>query len=126
MKIVRAFALWLPVVICAAGIFVLSGLPNPPQPEVPIPFLDKILHAVEYGGLSFLLLRAFRGAGMNLPFLKGLSLAILYALGDEFHQHFVPGRNANISDFLADSVGAALGGVAFAVASFRSMGEMRK
>ncbi len=35
-------------------------------------------------------------------------LSVLYALSDEFHQHFVPGRAADWRDVLVDALGAAL------------------
>jgi len=34
---------------------------------------------------------------------------ILYALSDEFHQVFVPGRDPKLSDVLVDSAGTGLG-----------------
>ena len=36
-------------------------------------------------------------------------LAILYAVLDELHQSFVPGRGATMSDVGIDSIGAGLG-----------------
>jgi len=45
--------------------------------------------------------------------LRGVLLAfvicVLYAISDETHQIFVPGRSAQISDVLIDSVGAIVG-----------------
>ena len=35
--------------------------------------------------------------------------SLLYAISDEFHQSFVPGRNADPWDVLADFVGVAIG-----------------
>jgi VanZ family protein len=34
---------------------------------------------------------------------------ILFGISDEFHQMFVPSRDASVLDILADSVGAAAG-----------------
>ncbi len=36
-------------------------------------------------------------------------LAVLYAVSDELHQHFVPGRDPSPYDVIVDSVGAVLG-----------------
>ncbi|TAN62501.1 VanZ family protein, partial [bacterium] len=36
-------------------------------------------------------------------------IAVIYAASDEFHQSFIPGRNADALDWMADSFGAALG-----------------
>lgn len=38
-----------------------------------------------------------------------LVLAVLYAISDEFHQTFVPGRNGTPVDVTIDSLGASLG-----------------
>ncbi|MGV8147186.1 MAG: VanZ family protein [Alkaliphilus sp.] len=38
-----------------------------------------------------------------------LLVCVLYAISDETHQIFVPGRSAQVSDILIDSVGAAVG-----------------
>ena len=36
-------------------------------------------------------------------------LAVAYAISDEIHQFFVPGRSCQIKDVLIDSCGAAVG-----------------
>ena len=36
-------------------------------------------------------------------------IAILYAITDEIHQSFVPGRTALLSDVVIDSIGAGAG-----------------
>ncbi|HSH41142.1 MAG TPA: VanZ family protein, partial [Arenicellales bacterium] len=38
-----------------------------------------------------------------------LGLAVLYGISDEWHQSFVPGREPDVLDVLADGVGAAVG-----------------
>jgi VanZ family protein len=38
-----------------------------------------------------------------------LALVALYAASDEFHQSFVPSREASVRDVLLDSLGGALG-----------------
>ena len=40
-------------------------------------------------------------------------LAVLYGLGDEVHQSFVPGRDASVGDVVADAAGALLGAAAW-------------
>ncbi len=105
----RALPWLLPAIAYAALIFYLSSQPNP-LPRVSSRLSDKLLHLVEYGafgavatwGLSHLvsLPRAARWAAL---------VGSLYGLTDEFHQRFVPHRSAELSDWVADSVGAALG-----------------
>lgn len=76
---------------------------------------DKSLHALEYAPLGLLTLRWFlRGWAWEtrraLP--AGWTAAVLYGALDEVHQHFVPGRQADPADLLADALGAALGAAA--------------
>lgn len=47
---------------------------------------------------------AFFDRRFSLPFL----FAVLYAMSDEWHQSFVPGRTALVSDVVIDSCGAAV------------------
>lgn len=71
----------------------------------------KTAHFAEYAALGFLL------AGVWLSFYKSMRftfflsqlLGTLYAVSDEIHQYFVPGRSCQISDMLLDSLGVAAG-----------------
>jgi VanZ family protein len=65
--------------------------------------LSKLAHAVEFAVLGLLLARALGRAGLALAF------GALYALSDEIHQSFVPGRYASPLDVLVDSAGVAVG-----------------
>jgi VanZ family protein len=38
---------------------------------------------------------------------------VAYAASDEFHQHFVAGRNGNLIDLAIDAIGALLGVVVY-------------
>ena len=76
----------------------------------------KCAHVTEYGILGWLLWRALRRPARNDPRpwawpVAGcaLLLAALYAATDEFHQAFVPTREASVVDVLIDAAGAALG-----------------
>ncbi|WP_456409886.1 VanZ family protein [Oceanithermus sp.] len=63
---------------------------------------DKFAHAAAFGVLAWLL----RTGG--LPLAASLGLTALYALSDEFHQLYVPGRQADLLDWLADVAGAMI------------------
>jgi VanZ family protein len=100
----RALSLWLPVVAWAGLIFVLSSIPDLGTGLGTWDLvLRKAAHAAEYAVLGFLLLRAL---GRETA---ALVVGIAYAASDEFHQHFVPGRQASVLDVLVDSVGVAAG-----------------
>ncbi len=74
--------------------------------------IRKGAHVTEYFVLGLLLLRAFRlGSGgtwkWRWPVFALIGVA-LYALGDEFHQSFVPTRTASMKDVGIDTIGGFL------------------
>lgn len=103
----RAFSLWGPVLLEAAVLFWLSSrtfLTSSPAGW------DKVAHFLAYGALCTLLLRALHGGLLPLRLTLGLAavaLATAYGASDEFHQSFVPGRDASVFDLAADFLGAA-------------------
>lgn len=70
--------------------------------------LRKIAHFTEYailGGLLVLLFRIRRVLLIWLPWLIGT----LYAVTDEWHQSFSPGRSCDPKDVLIDACGVLIG-----------------
>lgn len=110
----RLWRAWLPVAAYAALIFVLSSRPSLVE-QVPnrLRFLgiDRVGHCAEYGILGWLAARALAANGVRRTrrLWLGLALASLYGATDELHQAFVPGRSCQAGDWLADTVGGALG-----------------
>ncbi len=105
----RALA-WAATLAYAALIFWLSSQPNP-LPALTERFWDKAVHFAEYGALGALLLVALREsrvAPLRAAVLAAL-VASLYAASDEVHQSFVPERDADVRDWLADTLGGAAG-----------------
>lgn len=107
----RWFALWGPSLLLMVIIFVLSS-----QSEIPSPdnlTLDRILkkgaHALGYGLLAVSYGRALLGSGVRRFVPLALLLTLLYALSDEWHQTFVPGRNGTPLDVLLDFAGGVVG-----------------
>ncbi len=107
---------WLPVCLWAGLIFYLSGVPSLSSGlsvfyDV---FLRKLAHAGEFVILVFLIFRALY-FGQKIDFKKALIwsliLAVLYAFSDEFHQYFVPGREARLRDMGVDSLGVVFFGM---------------
>jgi VanZ family protein len=95
--------------------------------------IRKCAHFAEYFILGLLILRGIR-AGRHGTRPAWAAVAILlvagYAALDEFHQSFVPGRTAAISDVLLDTTGgvtaqavAALAALWFHVRRGRGKGE---
>jgi VanZ family protein len=106
---------WGPVVAYMALIFYASSQPSVP-PVVGL-LGDKVVHAAAYAVLAGLAVRALTDR-FRLPVSVGAALlaaaiAAVYGASDEFHQSFVPTREMDAFDLLADSVGAAIAAVGF-------------
>ncbi len=101
--------LWLPVAVWMGLIFYLSAQPDLPQPRTGWVGLviSSAAHAFVFGMLALLWARALGERRHVL--LLALALTMFYALTDEFHQAFVPGRYPDPWDLVCDGLGAALG-----------------
>lgn len=115
---VRSLWNWGPAVIWMAATFVVS---HQSQVEIPFGAPDYFGHGVSYAVLGALLMRALAGgalrrmdAGLILP---AVLIAAVYGLSDEFHQSFIPGRMASVSDLVADTIGALAGACTVAAMS---------
>jgi len=93
-------------------IFYLSSQSLDFLTEEPFPHWDKVVHTIEFVVFALLNLRALRGSFSKaaLPVIGFWAVFITTAYGalDEFHQSFVPGRDSDIFDLLADAGGACL------------------
>jgi len=99
---------WLPVLAWAALIFALSSVPDLGTGLGSWDLvLRKLAHVAEYAVLGALLDRALRRP------LPAVALGVAYAVSDELHQHFVPGRRGAPLDVLIDAVGVGLGVLAW-------------
>ena len=103
---------WVPPLVWMGVIYAVSAQPT--LPGLPEPWLDVLAkksgHALAYGLLAWLYLRALRGDGPASDRLRALSLilAVVYGATDEYHQAFVPGRTPRLLDVLVDGAGATL------------------
>ncbi len=96
---------WLPAFFVMGAIFIFSSRAKGELPDFQnLDYLvKKSAHVLIYGALALTYLHALRKRNYPLAWF----LTILYALGDEFHQSFVPGRRASLTDvFLFDNLGA--------------------
>jgi len=104
----KFFSFKYPALFYALLIFAVSAIPQIPPP-LAFKWGDKVLHFIEYGIFSFLLFLAFFTSGKEFfkknAFLLSSLVGIAYGLSDEIHQKFVPGRNCDPFDFLADCLG---------------------
>ena len=100
----RVLSAWLPVVAWAGLIFTLSSIPDLGTGLGGWDLvLRKLAHTAEYAVLGLLLFRALESAWT--AFLLGAA----YAVTDELHQAFVPGRQGAPLDVAIDAAGVAVG-----------------
>lgn len=108
------FLALVPAIACSAFIFYLSSLEGS---DVNLPFQvkDKILHMIAFGVLTstwvFGLRLAFGWSWTKVAWVSAL-FGALYGITDEVHQYYVPGRSAEVGDWIADAVGSMLVGLA--------------
>jgi hypothetical protein len=120
---------WVPIILYSGLIVFLSSLSHPEEHFSDPYFLgfgnDKVSHGIEYGILGILFLRAFQlGLGearFPYPAFWAIIAATLFGISDELHQHFVPNRDMDLWDVLADFTGATL-----AIVSWSYIQEIRQ
>ena len=102
---------WLPVLIWAGLIFWLSSLSVTPEPVAvrAFPGWSQEAHFTLYLVLGALLFRAVSAHSSKWTFPMPIAIGALYAASDEMHQYFVPGRQADLFDFMIDVAGLAFG-----------------
>jgi VanZ family protein len=107
-KLLSIVPRWLPALALMIVIFLFSSRPGDELPSFGgwDHFVKKGAHAVGYGLLALAYLRALPKQNYVLAWI----LALLFSATDEFHQSFVPGRNASVVDALVfDNLGAMVG-----------------
>jgi VanZ family protein len=112
MKGLKTIFLKLPAPLIAVAIWILSSQSSIPQPKG-IFGIDKIEHFIAYAVLASAV-----GLWVSAPrwerrpwayFFLIAGIAAAYGLIDEIHQSFVPGRDCNVWDWIADAAGALAG-----------------
>ncbi len=106
--VLRVLRRALPLLV-AGGIFYLSHQPSLDFVPPLFPHQDKVFHMTEYF-IFFVSMFINRDiCRCRRPTALIYALGALYALSDEFHQSFIPGRDCSLGDFLADLTGLAIG-----------------
>lgn len=84
------------------------------QTSLPTPMLfmhqDKLAHLGAYFIMGILAWRFFKDY-FDTPktiILLSLCFCSLYGVSDEWHQSYVPGRDADVFDWFADTLGASI------------------
>lgn len=100
------------LVIHWISIFILTSLPSKSLPHFALH--DKLKHFIAYLILSILLTLSLwlqeKFLRFKREFVKfSFFITIIYATFDEIHQIFIPGRDAELFDWLANLLGIILG-----------------
>jgi VanZ family protein len=108
----KVYLVYLPLILYWILLFIATSLPTTNLPSVAVS--DKIKHFSAFFGLSVLLSLTLLYQNRIILFKKHfLSVALIissfYGLLDEIHQGFIPGRNNEFLDWVADSLGAMVG-----------------
>ena len=109
----------LPLLIMGV-LYWLSSLPGTPLPDDPAlyavfywvpPSVQNALHVPAYAALAWAWCWAL-GAWLRVPVAAATVACVIasaYGVFDEWHQSFVPGRYASLTDVTLDIAGAVLG-----------------
>ena len=107
------FASRVITIIIAGFIFYVSSLTFLPGPGGGIGFQALFYHIGIFAALAFFLFIAIPAKNNKTLIFCAFVLAFLYAITDELHQSFVPGRSAGPFDVFIDAVGILIGSVAY-------------
>jgi len=90
-------------------IFILSAQSALLATPLDFPHKDKLIHATAYAIMGWFAWYAFAHHVKVRFSLAIISIVFvsLYGVSDEFHQSFVVGRDADVLDWLADTVGGS-------------------
>ncbi len=125
---------WIPALLWMGLIFYLSAQPAGTSSELSSTVMDWILRFVESWQIvdesvfhvlirktahigAYFVLAIFTMLALSKPRVMSvwrqagiaLTICVLYAISDEVHQLFVPGRSGEVRDVMIDTVGALIG-----------------
>lgn len=108
---------YFPALIWLAVVTGASVLPSVQLPKFDLLSADKLGHAVAYGVLTLLILRAHaRLGGAPRPDWTAVLFSIAWGVLMEYVQYFfLPGRFYEYDDMLANGIGALIGWAAMKV-----------
>ena len=106
---------WIVLVVYCVSLYLQSSKPSVDGPDwFEIPHSDKLLHAAAYAvwaTIATLALRTSTRLSGRAVLVAAAAAATLYGATDEFHQSFVPERDADVWDLVADGAGAVAAAV---------------
>ncbi len=114
--------LYFPVIVWCGLIFALSNRSTISTAEsYAIDFaIKKLAHFIEYFILGVFVYRATKNIWISILF------CITYAISDEFHQSFIPGREPRGRDVIIDSLGSITAVIAWNKLSQKTRLKLKK
>lgn len=105
---------WLPPLLWAGVIVFSTSMPTSVMPRQISPY-DKALHFSMYAVLAALLTRYVMERGSWRLLVLAVVAVAAFGAVDEWHQRFIPGRSTELADWVADTLGGAVGTLAMAL-----------
>lgn len=106
----------LPLALIVVGLTINSHQSTFDAPDFGLVATDKLMHAAAFAVIALAALYSGRPLPIRNVRIYALVWVVGFGLFDEIHQAFVPGRSAEVLDWVADCVG---GGIAIALAGDR-------
>lgn len=100
----------IPILLYSTILFILSNQSKNPDFINDNYGMDKLVHMIAYSIFALLLNIALitKIESIKKRVFMVLIIGLLFGISDEFHQSFVPGREASISDLIFDLLGVCL------------------
>jgi VanZ family protein len=96
---------WIVPLLILVAILTATSWPTPPA----MPHdSDKLVHCIAYAALGAAVAWAARSRAWR-EVMVWLVLVAATGAADEWHQQFIPGRRMDARDWVADTIGAAIG-----------------
>jgi VanZ family protein len=111
MRKTRFIYWYLPAIVWGSLLIVLTSLPKLTPPSLGFKMEDKVYHLAFYVIFGFLWARAViqgRIEKLQSGLLRSGLFASIFAGLDELHQLFIPGRQCDFGDALADISGVVM------------------
>lgn len=83
--------------------------------NIPDGVVRSIAHGCEYAALGFLMYNVFHSFKKRISPVISVAISFFYAVTDEIHQLFVPGRAFQLVDLAVDLVGIIIGTAAILI-----------
>lgn len=100
------------LVIWISAVIIVSSIPDLPtlkiQSKGSVIRLDYLIHFLEYAITAFLAFFAFERKDFSIDYKKYaviITMVLIFAVGDEYHQKLIPGRTFNPGDLLCNAIG---------------------